>query len=141
MTKSMNTKTLITGIVAGIVIFLLGYVIYGILMAAYFTSSMSVYSGLIKEPMEIWAIGVGNLIWGILLAWSLNAAGISSASRGAAYGATAFFLYAVGTGFIVFGQMNMNTIQSIFVDGLCSAVLMGVAGAVAGWMLGRGGKS
>lgn len=137
----MNTRTLISGIVAGVVIFLVGYVIYGIAMADYFASTMPSYPGLIKEPMEIWSIGVGNLIWGILLAWSLNAAGIASASKGAVYGAVAFFLFAVGTGFVVFGQMNMNTIQSIFVDGLCSAVMMGIAGAAAGWILGRNSKA
>ncbi|MGB4398442.1 MAG: hypothetical protein WBJ10_03655 [Daejeonella sp.] len=133
----MNTRTLISGIVAGIVIFLVGYGIYGIVMADYFMSAMPSYPGLIKDPMEIWAIGVGNLIWGILLAWSLNAAGITSASRGAVYGAIAFFLYTLGTGFMILGQLNMNTIESIFVEALCNAILMGIAGAVAGWILGR----
>ncbi|WP_411274681.1 hypothetical protein [Daejeonella sp.] len=137
----MNTKTLISGIVTGIVIFFVGYLIYGIVMMDYFASTMPVYQGLVKDPMEIWAIGVGNLIYGILLAWSLNAAGISSASRGASYGAIAFFLYAIATGFIIYGQMNLSTIQSIFVEGLCSAVMMGIGGAVAGWMLGRPVKS
>lgn len=137
----MNTKTLISGIVAGIVTFFVGYLIYGIIMADYFMSSMPSYPGLTKEPMEIWAIGVGNLIWGILLAWSLNAAGAITATRGAIYAATAFFLYTLGSGFIVYGQMNMYTIQGIFVEGLCTAIMMGIGGAVAGWMLGRGQKS
>ena len=138
----MNTKTLISGIVAGIVTFLVGFLIYGIIMADYFMSSMPSYPGLSKEPMEIWAIGVGNLIWGILLAWILNAAGVVSASRGATFAAIAFFLYTVGSGFIVFGQMNMyNSIQTIFVDALCGAVMMAVGGAVVGWMLGRPAKS
>jgi len=133
----MNTKTLISGFVAGIVAFFVGYLIYGVIMANYFMSTMPSYPGLIKEPMEIWAIGVGNVIWGILLAWILNAAGVMSAAKGAIYAAIAFFLFTVGSGFIVFGQMNMNTIQGIFVEGLCSALMMATAGAVAGWMLGR----
>lgn len=135
----MNTKTLISGVVAGIVTFFVGYLIYGIIMADYFMSSMPSYPGLVKDPPEIWSIGVGNLIWGILLAWSLKAAGAVSASKGATYAAIAFFLYALGSGFIVFGQMNMYTIQGIFVEGLCSAIMMGIGGAVAGWMLGRKG--
>ncbi len=134
----MNTKTLISGIVAGIVTFFVGYLIYGVIMADYFMSTMPSFPGLIKDPMEIWSIGVGNLIWGILLAWMLNAAGVVSASKGATYAAIAFFLYTLGSGFIVFGQMNMYTIQGIFVEGLCSAVMMATGGAVAGWMLGRG---
>ncbi len=137
----MNTKTLISGIVAGIVAFFVGYLIYGIVMADYFMSTTPSYPGLVKEPMEIWAIGVGNLIWGILLAWILNSAGVVTATKGATYAAIAFFLYTIGSGFIMFGQMNVNTIQGIFVDGLCSAVMMAAAGAAAGWMLGRPVKS
>lgn len=137
----MNTKTLISGIAAGIVAFFMGYLIYGIIMADYFMSTMPSYPGLLKEPMEIWAIGVGNLIWGILLAWILNSSGVVTASKGATYAAIAFFLYTIGSGFIMFGQMNVTTIQGIFVDGLCSAVMMAAAGAVAGWMLGRPVKS
>ena len=137
----MNTKTLISGIAAGIVTFFAGYLIYGFIMADYFMSTMPSFPGLSKEPMEIWAIGVGNLVWGILLAWILNAAGVVSASKGATYAAIAFFLYTIGSGFIVFAQMNLYTIQGIFVDALCCAIMMAVGGAVAGWMLGRPGKS
>ncbi|MES3019517.1 MAG: hypothetical protein V4721_17145 [Bacteroidota bacterium] len=133
----MNTKTLISGIVAGIVAFFVGYLIYGVLMADYFMSAMPSYPGLMKDPGDIWAIGVGNLIWGILIAWLLNSAGVVSAARGASYAAIAFFLYTLGSGFIMFGQMNMYSIQGLFVEALCTAIMVAVAGAVAGWMLGR----
>ncbi len=133
----MNTKTLISGIVAGIVAFFVGYLIYGVVMADYFMSIMPSYPGLVKNPGEIWAIGVGNLIWGILLAWMLNSAGVVTAARGATYAALAFFLYSLGSGFIVFGQMNMYPIQGIFAEAICTAIMVAVAGAVAGWMLGR----
>ncbi len=133
----MNTKTLISGIVAGIVAFFVGYLIYGVLMADYFMAAMPSYPGLMKDPGDIWAIGVGNLIWGILIAWLLNSAGVVSAARGASYAAIAFFLYTLGSGFIMFGQMNMYSIQGLFVEALCTAIMVGAAGAVAGWMLGR----
>ncbi|MEJ7693257.1 hypothetical protein [Daejeonella sp.] len=133
----MNTKTLISGIVAGIVAFFAGFLIYGIIMDNYFTSAMPTYPGLMKDPGDIWAIGVGSVIWGILLAWLLNSAGVVTAARGATYAAIAFFLYALGSCFIVFGQMNMFPIEGIFIDALCSAIMMAAAGAVAGWMLGR----
>lgn len=133
----MNTKTLISGIVAGIVAFFVGFLIYGLAMADYFMSAMPSYPGLLKDPGDIWAIGVGSLIWGILLAWLLNSAAVVTAARGASYAAIAFFLYTLGSGFIAFGQMNMFSIQAIFVDAVCCALMMAVGGAVAGWMLGR----
>ncbi len=137
----MNTKTLIAGIVAGIVAFFAGFLIYGLAMADYFASAMPSYPGLLKDPGDIWAIGVGSLIWGILIAWLLNSAGVITASRGAGYAALAFFLYTVGSGFISFGQMNMYSIQDIFVDAVCCALMMAAGGAAAGWMLGRPVKS
>lgn len=136
----MNTKTLITGIVAGIVLFFMGYLIYGLVMVNYFMSNMPSYPGLYKEAPELWAIGVGNLVWGILLAWSLNAAGVASAAKGASYGALAFFLYSLGSALVAYGQMNLYSLQSVFVEALCMAVMVAPAGAVAGWMLGRPDK-
>jgi hypothetical protein len=133
----MNTKTLISGIVAGVVTFFVGYLIYGIIMADYFAAAMPSIPGLLKEPMELWAIGVGNLIWGILLAWLLNTAGIASASRGAIFAAIAFFLFTLGSWLIAFGQMNMYSLPWLFIDSLCSAIMMATGGAAAGWMLGR----
>lgn len=137
----MNTKTLIAGIVAGIVAFFAGFLIYGLAMADYFVTAMPSYPGLLKDPGDIWAIGVGSLIWGILLASLLNTAGVMTAARGASYAAIAFFLYCLGSGFIAYGQMNMYSIQDTFVDAVCCALMMAPAGAVAGWMLGRPVKS
>jgi hypothetical protein len=136
----MSTKTFISGIVAGIVIFFAGYLIYGIAMADYFTSNMPSYPGLTKDPMELWAIGVGNVIWGVLLAWILNSAGITSAGRGAFVGALVFFLLSLGMGLVGYGQMNMFSIQTLLVDAVCMAIITAAGGAVAGWMLGRPAK-
>lgn len=133
----MNTKTFISGLAGGIVMFFAGYLVYGITMADYFMSAMPSYPGLFKEPMEIWAIGVGNLVWGIVLAWILQLGSVTTAGRGAAYAGIIFFLISIGYGFVSFGQMNLYNIQSIFVDSLCMAVIALCGGAAIGAILGR----
>lgn len=133
----MHSRTLINGIIAGIVIFFAGFLIYGIVMESYFRSNMPSYPGLLKDPMEIWAIAAGNLVWGLLLAWGLSWAGAKSASKGALFSAVTFFLYSLGSSLVAYGQMNLYTLQSVFVEALCMAVMAAPAGAVIGWMLGR----
>lgn len=138
----MNSKTFLIGIAGGIIVFLTGFLIYGILLMDYFGTSMNTYPGLLKEPMEIWAIGVGNVIWGILLAYFLNTVKVESSIQGAIQGASLFFLFGLGTDFIFFGQYNLMPLSLAFIDALCMALIGGIAGAAIGWMLGKkSGKS
>lgn len=137
----MNTKTLISGLAGGIVIFLAGYLIYGLIMMNYFMSNMVSYPGLMKEPMELWAMAVGNIILGILLAYILNLAGIVSATRGATTGAIVLFLIGLSINLIMFAQMNLSPLQVSIVDSICMAIMGALAGSVIGWLLGRPSKS
>jgi len=133
----MNSKTFLIGIAGGIIVFLMGFLIYGILLMDYFGASMSSYPGLLKEPMEIWAIGTGNIIWGILLAYFLNTLKVESGIQGAIQGASLFFLFGLGANFVFFGQYNLMPLSLAFVDSLCMALLGGVSGSAIGWLLGR----
>lgn len=133
----MNSKTFLIGIAGGIVVFFTGFLIYGILLMDFFGANTGSYPGLIKEPMEIWAVGVGNLIWGILLAYFLNIGKIESGIQGAVQGALLFFLFSLGTNFVFFGQYNLMPLSLSLVDSLCMAILGGVSGALIGWLLGR----
>ncbi len=133
----MESKTFLIGIAGGIIVFLTGFLIYGILLMNYFGTSISTYPGLLKDPMEIWAIGIGNIIWGILLAYSLSSAKVESGIQGAIHGASLFFLFGLGSNFVFFGQYNLMPLSLSFVDALCMALLGGISGAAIGWLLNR----
>ena len=79
----MNTKTLISGHAGGVVIFPVGYVVYGIIFMNYFMSNMVTYPKLMKEPMELWAMAFGNIVLGILSTYILKLCGTHSANRDA----------------------------------------------------------
>ena len=133
----MNTKTLIIGIAGGIVVFLTGFLIYGILMMEYFASNMNSYPGFTKDPIEIWAIALGNIIWGVLLAYVFNLGGLKTAGSGALNGAMLFFLFSLGTNIVSYGQNNLYSLPLSFVDALCMAILGCLGGALTGWLMGK----
>lgn len=137
----MNVKTLIGGLVAGVTAFLLGWIIYGMLLMDYFTNNMVKYEGLTKDPMEMWAIVVSNLALGLLLAYVFNGSGVKTAGNGVASGALFFGLFAVGVDMMFYAQMNLISLQLICVDVLASLVMGALVGAVLGWWMGRGSNA
>ena len=134
----MNVKTLIGGLVAGVTAFLLGWVIYGMLLMDYFTNNMVKYEGLTKDPMEMWAMVVSNLALGLLLAYVFNGSGVKTVANGIASGAIFFGLFSVGVDMMFYAQMNLFSLQLICVDVLASLVMGALVGAVLGWWFGRG---
>lgn len=137
----MNLKTLLIGIAGGIVIFFAGFLIYGILLMDFFAANANSIPGLTKEPMEIWAVGLGNIIWGIILAYTLSLGKIKSGLKGGIHGAYLFFLFGLGYNFVLFGQYNLMPLLSSFVDAFCMAILGGTSGLAIGWLLGKNSES
>lgn len=136
----MNSKTLIAGLIGGIVAFLAGWVIFGVLLMDFFNNNMVPYTGLLKEPVEIWAIALGSLIHGILLAYVFNLGGVRSISSGAVVGGVVFFLMALGVDLMIYAQFNLYTFSLIALDVLGTTVLGISAGVAVGWWLGRDQK-
>lgn len=130
----MNIKTLLIGLAGGIVVFLTGFLIYGILLMEYFTNNIPNYPGLIKDPMEIWAIGAGNILWGITMSYIIEIADIKSGIKGAITGATIFFLFSLGMNIVSFSQYNLYNLPVSFIDALCMAALGASSGALIGWL-------
>lgn len=130
----MNMKTLLIGLAGGIVVFLTGFLVYGILMMEYFSSNTPNIPNLTKDPMEIWATGLGNIVWGILLSYIIAISGIKSGAKGALSGALIFFLFSLGTNIVFYSQYNIFTFQTGIVDALCMAILGATSGALTGWL-------
>ena len=76
-------KTIVGGIVGGILYFFLGYLVYGLLLKSFFEKNGMAVD---MDKMVWWAMIVGNLAGGFLLAYILGKANASSASAGAGIG-------------------------------------------------------
>lgn len=127
----MNSKTLIAALLGGLTLFVMGYIVYGLLLAEFFASSADR-----AEPLFLY-IGLGELVFGYLVVWVFSQTDTSTAADGAKAGAILGFLLFLGFNLIMYGAYETADLYIHLVDSLVGAVRFGVAGAVVGWYLGR----
>lgn len=120
---------LISGIVGGIIDFLLGWVFYGILFKDYFPSS---------ENMNMIFIFLGCMTFGFFVSYIFNKwAGISNISTGLTAGAViGFFLGLHGNFFMNSTAMEINY-QTMGLDIAISIVLSALVGATVAFTNGK----
>jgi len=135
-----TTKILIAGLVAGIVYFLLGWLLYGMLLMPTFESMQGSATGVSRgEDMVWWALIAGNLLGGLLLAYIFGRlANINTVAAGAQAGAMIGFLMASAWDLMIYGTTHLSTLGGALLDIVVWAIMTAIAGAVAAWMLGRG---
>lgn len=135
----MNNQTLLATLAGGVVAFLGGWVIWGMLLMSYSQSQMTEAGAAVMKEMPIlWEIAVGNLIFSFLLALIYSRwASISTLKTGAIAGAVISGLISLSNGFMWHAMMDMTTgMTGIFVDTLASAVWGALVGGTIGWVLG-----
>ena len=127
----MNSKTLIAALLGGLTLFVFGYVVYGLLLADFFATSVDR-----AEPLILY-IGLGELVFGYLIVRVLSQTDTSTAADGAKAGAILGLLIFLGLDLIFYGVSTISELSTSLVDVLIGTVQFGVAGAVVGWYLGR----
>ncbi|MBI1782543.1 MAG: hypothetical protein HYR66_14450 [Sphingobacteriales bacterium] len=137
----MNTKTLAGGLIIGVLAFLLGWLIFGMLLMNFYQSNTTSYAGLMKDPMEIWAIAVANLAFGLMMAYVFNLGNINTPGKGFTTGLILGLLMTIGFDLFLYSQYHLMNKKLIGVDIAASAVFDGVLGAVLGWWFGRNSKT
>ncbi|MGB3077866.1 MAG: hypothetical protein WBB31_02215 [Saprospiraceae bacterium] len=138
----MNNKFLIGGIIGGVVFFLLGWLIYGMLLMS--TMEGSMMAGL-NKPMEEfnWLfLGLGQLASGFLLAYVLTKSGTSGFGGGATVGAVLGFLMVASFDLSLWGTSNYFTsLNAVLIDMAAGTVMVAITGGVIGLYLGSGKKT
>lgn len=128
----MNTnKVLVSGILGGIVYFLLGWLVYGILLMDFMATNSS--AGVMKSQDDFawWALIASNLIFGILIAYVLIAVGnITSTGKGVTTAAVIGLLTASGYDLGLYATSNVSTLKGLIVDVMAITVMSAIVGAV-----------
>lgn len=135
----MNIRFVLAVVITAVVTFFLGWLVFGILLANFYTSQMSAAAKpLLKNPPEFWAIILGNLVLAFLLALIFDHyANIRSATQGAIAGAVISFLMVLGFDLFLYGQMSMfNNLQIVLIDPIINGIFGLIPGALIACILG-----
>ena len=137
----MDAKTRIMATLAGFVtLFLLGWLIYGMLLMDFYMSNSGTATGVMREESEMvwWALIVGNVFQAYLLVYIFDKwTNITTFSSGLQAGAILGLILGFAMNLTMYGTSNMMNLTAALVDPFVSAVMMGITGGVMGYMLGR----
>lgn len=138
-TKRMDLKKFSLGTLAGgVAFFVLGFLIYGVALADFMASNAGTATGVTKEPMEMWALILGNLAYAALLTYIfMQWANISTFATGAKAGAIIGLLVAVYFDFLTYSMMNLSNMTGLIVDIVVFTIISALVGGVVGLALGK----
>jgi hypothetical protein len=132
----MDAKKCILGtIVGGITMFVVGYLVFNLLLGGFYAQNMGSATGVTRDPLMYWALGVGCLGEAALITYALGAR--SGAGAGVKVGAVVGLLMWLAVDFIMYASTNISNLTITLVDPLVSAVVGAVTGAVIGLVSGK----
>ena len=142
----MNMKVVYASLAAGVFSFLLGWLLWDMMgLMNYYSHNMTpAYNGIMKEKVNMNMLGmiISNLAYGAMVGWAMWRMGVNTAMAGFMAAAVLGGLFAISLDMFFYSMMNMYANKMIvIVDVLVSAVTTGLAGAVAGQVLGMGKKA
>jgi len=138
----MNSqKFIVGGIVGGIVYFLLGWLVYGMLLKDFMANNLS--NSMRPDADTIWwALILGQLAGGFFLAYVVGKAGATSAGAGAGVGFVAGLLVCLSYDLTMYGvSTTISSLKGLAADVAVSAVMSAIVGAVVGWVMGMSKKT
>lgn len=128
----MNKNFLMATVAGGVTLFVLGFLIYAVLLADFFAND-----AINPEPV-MWAVTLGQLLSAAFLTIVLGWKGVANAKEGFQAGALIGAVMGLAYGLMMYGTMvGMHTMATLLGDTVVSLVVYGVAGAVIAMVLNR----
>ena len=138
----ITKKVLIGSVVGGIAYFLLGWIIYGILMKDYCAANFGQEGMRAEADMVLWAMGLANIAAAMLMALIFSWANINSLLSGARVGAIIGFLTAVSIDLSMYAMTTMfKNWSGLIVDIIVGTAMAAIVGAIIIWAMNLGSKS
>jgi len=134
----MDMKRLMTGtIVGGILMYGLGWLIWGTLFNDFFAANAGSATGVGRESGILWATAVGNLALAALYTMAILKAGATSVADGAKVGAITGFLVWLGVDFIHYANTNIDNLTATLADPALELVRTAIVGAGIAMVLAK----
>lgn len=133
-------KLILSTIIGGIVLFILGWIFYGIIFMDFFTEN---YGNIMRSPddFKLWAIIVANITQALFLSYIYPKGykGGSPAKEGFMFGIAFGLLLSVPYVFYIWAQFPIKW-QAALVDGIIVLVMIIITGLVIGLVNGKIGE-
>ena len=134
----MNFRNcILAGITGGVMYFLLGWLLYGNLFAEQTKSPMA---GVSRDPDQLvmWALAVGNLLFGFVLAYIFQRANVKTATGGMVMGTIVGFLFCLAVDLTIYGTTNIASLTQMAYDVAIFTAMSSLTGAGVGFVLSWG---
>ncbi len=131
-------KMLIGTVVGGVTFFLLGGLIYAVILADFYEANLGSATGVLRELPIMWAMVVSQLGMAAVVTYVFLLSDVASASNGLKTGAILGLLLGIAISFDLYSVTNWSNSTVAFVEPLVWVVRTALAGAAIGWALGRG---
>jgi len=134
----MKTKKIfIGGIAGGIFFFLLGWLIYGLLLTDFMAANSNQDLAKPMDEMIFWALILSNLASGFLLSYVIYWSNTATVMTGVKIGGVLGFLFASAIDFSFYSMTNIfPDLTPIFVDIIAYTVMTAAMGGVVTWVMG-----
>ena len=132
-------KAIMAILAGGVAFFVLGGLLYGLLLAGFYEAHLGSATGVLREVPIGWALVLSQLGYAALVTFVFRHAGVATASAGLKTGGIFGFLLGMAIAFDLYAVTNWSTVTVAFVEPVVMALRMALAGGVIGWMLGRSG--
>lgn len=136
------TRIIISTLTTAIVNFLLGWLVFGLLLMDFYSANTIQYEGLMKDMPNLLLIFLSGILYAFLLAHIFARwARIRSFGSGFMAGMLLGFLIMAGIDLYFMAGMNLFNWNLVLVDMVVNTIFGGILGGVTGFVLGFGRKS
>ena len=131
-------KVLIATVAGGFVYFMLGGLIYGIILSGFYEANQGSAIGVMRELPIMWALVVSQLGLAAFVTWVFLHAGVATAMDGLKTGAIFGLLFGFAISLDLSSVTNWSNLTVSLVEPFVTGVRIALGGAVIGWVLGMG---
>jgi hypothetical protein len=134
----VDTKRFLAGtIVGGIVLYVVGYLIFSMAFANFYAANAGTASGVDRPAELMWAVVLGSFGYAALICYAMGARAASGLGAGLKTGAVVGFLMWFSVDFILYGVANVSNLARTTVDPLLELIRGGIAGAAIGLVVAK----
>jgi uncharacterized membrane protein len=134
----MNKNVLVATLSGTVILMVLGFLLYGVLLADFIASNTGSASNVMKDPPNWMFLILGQFTTALFLAIVLGWKGDTAVGAAAKTGACVGLLWGLGYGLTMYATTNVTNLTMTLVDPIVATFQFAIAGGVMGMLLGKG---